>query len=81
MKKGVKITLIVLAILVGFVLIDTLQALLFNNNPIIGMEMWCKKRSGILVDTYHCDNGNITKFKFTNYFLETSCTTNVICGK
>ena len=44
MKKGVKITLIVLATLVGFVLIDTLQALLFNNNPIIGMEMWCKKR-------------------------------------
>ena len=35
----------------GIILLDTIQALVFNNDPIIGSEMWCKKKSGILVDT------------------------------
>ena len=73
MKKSLKIVLITIGILVGLVLLDTIQALVFNNNPIIGTEMWCKKKSGIIVDTYHCNGKNITKFK------DSSCNTESVC--
>ena len=35
MKKNIKIILIVLSVLVGIILLDTLQAKAFNNKPII----------------------------------------------
>lgn len=74
MKKSLKITFIIVVTLILIVLLDTIQALVFNNNPIIGMEMWCKKKSGILVDTYHCDDGrNITKLKASTCNTEEMC--------
>jgi len=76
MKKGIKITLIVIGCLVGIVLLDSLQALIFNNNPIIGIETHCRRKAGILVDTFHCGNGkNVTKFKTAN-----SCPPPAVCG-
>lgn len=80
MKKGLKITLIVVGVLVGIILLDTMQALIFNNNPVIGIETKCLKKEGILVNTYHCGNEkNITRFKFANYPLEASCPRNITC--
>ena len=80
MKKGLKITLIVVGVLVGIILFDTMQSIIFNNNPIIGIETKCMKKKGILVNTYHCGNGkNITRFKFANYPLESSCPRDITC--
>ena len=74
MKKWVKISLIIMGIVAVIIVLDTIQALAFNNDPIIGMEMWCKKKSGILVDTYHCDGGkNITKLKDSTCSNEEMC--------
>ena len=74
MKKSIKITLIIIGIVVVIIALDTIQALAFNNDPIIGVEMWCKKKSGILVDTYHCNDGrNITKLKDSTCSSEEMC--------
>lgn len=35
MKKSFKITLVVISIIIGIILLDTAQAILFNNSPII----------------------------------------------
>lgn len=67
MKKGLKIFLIVIGVVVGIILLDTMQALLFNNNPVIGIQTKCRSKQGIFVTTYHCENGkNITKLKDSN---------------
>ena len=74
MKKGFKISLIVIGVAVGIILLDTIQALVFNNNPIIGTQTKCRSKEGIFVTTYHCENGkNITKFK------DSTCSTEEIC--
>ncbi len=58
MIKYLKITLIVLGVLIGVILLDTLQARLFKNSPIIsvkeelGGESYVDK--GIIINTYHC---------------------------
>ena len=76
MKKGLLVVLIVLGIWFGIVVLDTIQALVFNNNVLIGIETKCMKREGILVNTYHCGNGkNITKFKKSS----SSCNTESVC--
>ena len=74
MKKGLKIVLIVIGVGVGIILLDTIQALVFNNNPIIGTQTKCRSKEGIFVTTYHCENGkNITKLK------DSTCSTEKIC--
>lgn len=35
MKKSLKITLVVIGVLVGVIILDTAQAIIFNNSPII----------------------------------------------
>lgn len=57
MKKSIKVIFIVITFVIGIILFDSLQALIFDNNPIIGIDTRCMKRIGILVETYHCDNG------------------------
>lgn len=59
MKKLLKITLGVIAIIVGLILLDTLQARIFKNSPIISWEegqpdgdSWVDR--GLLMDTYYC---------------------------
>ena len=73
MKKGKVIITIVLVVL-GVLIIDTAQALIFNNSPIIrirenynGGNLYCKDK-GILVDTYTCSTGKkYTTFKGGSY--------------
>ncbi len=75
MKKVIKIFLIVISTIVTIIILDTLQALLFNNDPIIGNETNCRTKEGILVETYHCGNNTkITKFKKNN-----SCDLDIVC--
>ena len=77
MKKGLKITLIIFGIVIGIIFLDTIQALLFNNNPVIGIQTKCMRKEGIFVDTYHCDNGNVTRLKKTNLcYYEDVCNRN-----
>lgn len=74
MKKGIKKLLIIvgviISILVIFVVIDTSQALIFNNSPVFHKrEYICRQVSaeyidkGILVNHYHCGNVTETLFK------------------
>ena len=77
MNKYLKITLIVVGVLVGVILLDTIQALVFNNNPIIGTQTKCMSKQGLFVTTYHCDNGNVTRLKKTNLcYYEDVCNRN-----
>ncbi len=73
MKKNVKIILIVLGILIGIVLVDTLQAKFFDNKPILkivedynGGDLY-QKHKGVLVNTYiYTDGKKETVFKWEN---------------
>lgn len=77
MKKYLKVSLIVLGVLMGIILLDSIQALIFNNNIVFGIETKCMVKKGVLVNTYHCGDGkNITKFKLFN----SSCDTETVCG-
>ena len=53
----IKKILIIISIIICIVLLDSMQALVFDNNPIIGIETRNMKKAGILVDTHHCGNG------------------------
>lgn len=57
MKKTFKLVLIIFSIIVGIILLDSIQALIFDNNPIIGIQTRGMKKVGILVETIHCGNG------------------------
>jgi len=63
MKKNFKQILIVIGIVIGLILIDSVQSLLFDNNPFISIEEnyidgnISYKSKGILVDTITCING------------------------
>ena len=57
MKKWLKVILIIVGIAVGIILIDSMQALIFNNEPIIGIDTKCRYRKGIFVYTRHYGNG------------------------
>lgn len=59
MKKSIKIIFIIIAFLIGFILVDTMQAIIFKNSPFISWQenladndSWVDK--GILIDTYYC---------------------------
>ena len=74
MKKGLKITLIVLGVLIGIVVLDTLQAKIFDNSPLIKIRKNFKDGyvqymdKGILVNHYHCvNNEEKTTWKGTKY--------------
>ena len=57
MKKIIKRFLLVIGVIVAIILLDSIQALVFDNNPIIGIQTRNMKKVGILVDTHHCGNG------------------------
>ncbi len=66
MKKFVKIVLIILGVLVLLIALDTIQAKVFDNSPIMkirenldgGSADYIDK--GLFVDHYKCDNGDST---------------------
>ena len=74
MNKSVKIVLIILGILIGIVLVDTCQAKIFDNKPVLkivedynGGNLY-QKHKGILIDTYVYTNGTKeTVFKWEKY--------------
>ena len=72
MKKGLKITLIVLGILLGIIVLDTLQAKIFDNSPIFKIRENYDKGlidyidRGLLVNHYKYVNGN----EMTIFFWE-----------
>lgn len=59
----IKKILIVIGIIFGIILLDSIQAMVFNNNPIIKIKEYYNggninyKSKGILVDTINCTNG------------------------
>ena len=53
----IKKILIIIGIIIGIILLDSIQALVFDNNPIIGIQTRNMKKVGILVETIHCGNG------------------------
>ena len=61
MKKKI---LIVIVVIVGIVLVDSIQALVYDANPIIKIKEYYNggdlnyKSKGLLVDTINCSNGN-----------------------
>ncbi len=74
MKKGLKITLIVLGVLAGIVILDTLQAKAFDSSPLLkirdnidgGTLDYIDK--GIFVNHYHCNNNeDVTTWKGTKF--------------
>lgn len=74
MKKSIKIILIILVFLISALLIDTLQAKLFNNRPIFKItkdyneENVYQKDKGIFVYTYiYKDGSKKTVFKWEKY--------------
>ena len=62
MRKGLKITLIVLGILTLVIVLDTMQAKIFNNSPFIKIRKDFKDGyvqyvdRGLLVNHYYCKN-------------------------
>jgi len=54
--------LIIIGVIVGIILLDTLQALIFDNNPVIKIKEYYNggdlnyKSKGIIVDTINCVN-------------------------
>ena len=74
MKKGLKITLIVLGVLIGVIILDTSQAKVFDNSPILKIRDNLDGGSldyidkGIFVNHYHCNNNeDVTTWKGTKF--------------
>lgn len=59
MKKIIKILIIVIISILGIILIDTVQARIFKNSPILSIEKELEDPDsrvdkGIIIDTYYC---------------------------
>ena len=68
--------------ILAFILLDSLQALIFNNKPIIGIETKCCKKEGILVDTYYCNpNDKHTVIKGFSYSCSYDDNYNMLNGE
>ena len=74
MKKGLIISLIVLGVLIGVIAIDTVQAQVFNNTPLLHIREHinrCNENDyidkGIIVNHYKCNNESKTLFKSEKY--------------
>ena len=74
MKKSLKITLIVLGVLIGIIFLDTLQAKIFNNSPLLKIRDNLDGGSldyvdkGLFVNYYHCNNSEkVTTWKNTKF--------------
>ena len=74
MKKRLKITLVIIGVLVGVIILDTAQAIIFNNSPIIRKtktySSFHKKNIGIFVETDIYDGvAQTTRFKWEAHTL------------
>ena len=63
MKHSLKSMLLIGGLILGIILIDSIQALVFNHSPLIKIREYYDgdtlhyKDKGILVDTFSCQNG------------------------
>lgn len=46
--------LIIISVFFGIIFLDSIQALIFDNSPIIGIKIGNEKKVGILVETHYC---------------------------
>ena len=74
MKKSLKITLIIIGVFVGLIILDTTQAIVFNNSPIIRITKTYsnshKKHIGVFVETDIYDGvTQTTRFKWETHTL------------
>jgi len=74
MKKSLKISLIIIGIIIGFIILDTTQAIMLNNSPIISWKTelengnWMKK--GLFTNSYYCtENQKITTVSKKEKFI------------
>lgn len=75
MKKRTKNILVILGVILLLVILDAGQALFFSRSPIIRYHYVVSGNTdvkvidkGLLVDTYHCNNGNVVSvFKGFSY--------------
>ena len=73
MKKGLKIVFIILGVLLGIVLLDTLQAKVFNHAPFLKIREELSEENtyidkGLLVNYYYCNSDEQnTTWKWTKY--------------
>ncbi len=74
MKKSLKITLIVLGVLSSGIALDTIQAKIFDNSPLLRVRENFNDNStyyidkGIFVNHYHCNNNEkVTTWKGTKF--------------
>lgn len=74
MRKGIKVILIIVGVVIGILLLDTIQALVFNNSPNLkiredyngGTLYYIDK--GVIANTYQCTDGERhTVFKWEKY--------------
>ena len=73
MKKYFKIAIIFIGIILGIIVFDTLQALVFNNNPLIKIRVNKNNTyyvdKGLLINHYYCNNKTKkTVFKWVEYY-------------
>ena len=84
MKKSIKIILIIVLTIIGLILIDTIQAKIFNNSPIISFKEQLNDNGsyvdkGILVNTYYCvKEKDIVTVHTINKFSKFSCPMDII---
>lgn len=82
MKNGLKLILIVLGILIGVIVLDTLQAKIFDNSPLIKIRKDFNDSygqyidKGIFVNYYHCNNEKVTTWKKTKFACSIEKTNN-----
>ena len=77
-RKVIKYILIVLIVVIDIIVLDSMQALLFSNKPILSKKDEQKLYtlySGILVRTYEskCNNKKMTIANFEAIIYEVSC--------
>ena len=87
MKKSLKITLIILGVLVGIIVLDTLQAKIFDNSPLLkirevyhGGDIYYIDK-GLFVNHYRCnDDEKVTTWKGVKFSCSTEELENVDLG-
>ncbi len=74
MNKTIKRILSIILIIITFLIIDTIQAKIFNNSPIVKItekysgNIILRTDKGIIVETAYCANGEVhTYFKWNQY--------------
>lgn len=79
MKKGLKISLIVILVIIAFIVIDTMQAVIFKHSPLISWKQELEESGsyidrGIIIDTYYCTKEqDIVTIHIESKFSKFSC--------